>query len=365
VALIKEATGPRVSLYLPLAAPPDVAQNDVLCRQAIDAVGKRLETYRLEAQELACRSARLEASLRESVHSAPPRGTLACFESGSAVRCNPLARRLPFLVSVGKRFALRPLLGALETEGAYRVVTVSTKQVGMFEGDSRGLSHAPQGALPTSLEDALGREKTEKQLRVRGTGPAGSTPVYYSHHDSSQERKIDLRRFYHAIAAALNERLASDAIPLVLAADATHQSGLRAELRVPGLIEAPVIASPDSWTEAQLHEHAWPHVERARRSLGSTVRESWERARNAGKGLDLLDDIGAAAVAGRIRRLWLEGERVLSGGVDPATGRVLGDVPDDDVLEALAEIVICRGGDVRIVTGSALPSSTGAAAELR
>ncbi|HBZ69789.1 MAG TPA: hypothetical protein DEP35_08680 [Deltaproteobacteria bacterium] len=363
--VLRASTGPRVSVYLPLAPPPDAAQNDLLCRQAVDAARKRLEALGVESQEASRRSELIGGSLRESAPHAPPRGTLAGFESGSEVCSLGLVQRLPFLVSVGKRLVLRPLLRALQIEGPYRVLAVSTKRVALFEGDSRGLRRAAQGELPKSLEDALGSETTEKQLRLRGTGPSGSAPVYYAHHDASQEQKIDLRRFHHAIAAALNARLTNDAVPLVLASDTTHQGGLRAELRVPGLIEAAATASPDYWTEAELHEHAWPQVERVRASLMSAAPESWERARNTGKGVDLLDDIGAAALAGRVRRLWLDGDRALPGSVDPATGRAVPGAPDDDVLDALAEIVMSHGGEVRVLTSGALPSATGAAAELR
>jgi hypothetical protein len=363
LAVVSTPSGPRVSVYLPVAPPPDGAQNEVLRRQAVEHVGKRLES--LGISDAARRAELLDQALQAGAHRATPRGTVVGFASGPEVRSIHLAQHLPFLVSVGRRLVLRPLLRALPTESPYRVLSVSTKQVALFEGDARGLKRAAQGALPRSLEAALGSEKTEKQLRVRGTGPAGGVPVYYTHHNASQERKIDLQRFHHAIAAALNARIGSDPTPLVLAADTTHQSGLRAELRVPGLIEASVAASPDYWAETEFHEHAWPLVERLRASFGDTVPESWERARNAGKGVDLLDDIGAAAVAGRIRRLWLDGERVLSGTIDPATGRVLREPQEDDVLEALAEIVLSHAGDVCIVTSRGLPSATGAAAELR
>jgi len=365
LAVIKAGVTPRISVYLPVTPPPDAAQNEVLRRQVVDAAAKRLTALGVNPLDSARSLERLEASLRELAHQAPARGTLVGFASGPEVRCVSLAAALPLSVSVRRCLVLRPLLWALQIEGPYRVLTVSTKQVALFEGDARGVRRAEQGALPKSLEDALGSEKTEKQLRVRGTGPAGHVPVYYTHHNASQERKIDLQRFHHAIAAAINARVAKDVAPLVLVADTTHQSGLRAELRVPALIEAPVTASPDNWTDAQVHAQAWPQVERARLALCSAEPGSWERARNTGKGIDLLDDIATAAVAGRIRRLWLEGERALPGRVDLGTGRLSSGAPDDDILESLAEIVICHDGEVGIVTGSVLPSKSGAAAELR
>src|SRR5271157_5691098 len=146
-AVISAPIGPRVSLYLPAAPPPNAGQNDVLRRQALDAVRKRLEALGVKSPDAARRCEQLDASLLDPAHRAPPRGTLVAFASGSEVRCVPLAQHLPFLVSVGKRLVLRPVLRALQIEGPYWVLSLTTKQVALFEGDARGLRRAEQGAL--------------------------------------------------------------------------------------------------------------------------------------------------------------------------------------------------------------------------
>jgi hypothetical protein len=113
-----------------------------------------------------------------------------------------------------------------------------------------------------------------------------------------------------------------------------------------------------------LHARAWPVVERwlAHRDEGAP----WERARNRGKGADLLDDACMLAVAGRVRRLWLDAARRVRGRLDPATGRIdLVGAPDDDVLDALVEAVLVRGGEVVPVGPRAVGlGPTGLAAEL-
>src|SRR5690606_794361 len=71
------------------------------------------------------------------------------------------------------------------------------------------------------------------------------------------------------------------------------------------------------------------------------------------------------AAAGRVARLWVDASRSLPGRLDPATGRVELDAGDGDVLDALCEAVLARGGEVIPVAAEQLPSPTGAAAELR
>jgi hypothetical protein len=65
-----------------------------------------------------------------------------------------------------------------------------------------------------------------------------------------------------------------------------------------------------------------------------------------------------------VRRLWLDAARHIGGRIDRKTGRSSEGTGDDDVLDALAAIVLARGGEVIPVPAAALPSATGVAAEL-
>jgi len=69
------------------------------------------------------------------------------------------------------------------------------------------------------------------------------------------------------------------------------------------------------------------------------------------------------AIAGRIRRLWLEAGRELPGCVEAASGRIVAS-EGDDALDSLAALVLARGGEVHVVEASSMPTSTGVAAEL-
>ncbi len=143
-----------------------------------------------------------------------------------------------------------------------------------------------------------------------------------------------------------------------------HRTALRERLKLPSLLDEGIRGNVDALGPAELHERAWPLVEQwcSARAAGSAA--LYERARNQGKGRDLVDDVAAAAVAGRVRRLWLDAERRIAGRIDPQSGRTLEGAGDDDVLDALAELVLARGGEVIPVPAAALPSASGLAAEL-
>jgi hypothetical protein len=361
-AWLARATQPRVSVLLPLQrSGPEVRQNAALLDRAAREVEQRAAEREPARGRWADRLRAVEIAPKQLV-GAP--AALALFGDPRELRAFALPEAVPFRVALGASFALRPLLTALQQATPYRVLAVSARRVALFEGGADGLAGTPRPGLPASLEDALGSETTEKQLRVRGTRTAGSAPAFYSHRSGKDERKLDLARFHEALARALAAELPDDGVPLVLAGTEEHQGGLRAQAKLPTLLGEGVAGNSDHLSPHELHARAWPVVQRWLATRREADGARWERARNAGKGLDLLDDIGAAAAAGRVRRLWVDAARALPGRVDPHSGRVLEGAGDDDVLDALAELVLVRGGEVVPVAAASLPSATGAAAEL-
>ena len=352
----------RVSMYLPLEQHLREHHGNVQLRdQALRDLEQKLTALGIAAAPWSERMRAIEIDVRKL---APRTATLAVFADETTERVVPLHASLPLSVSVGSVFHLRPLLGVLAHSSRYRLLAVSEHRVALFDGGAAGLAATPHAGIPTSLEDALGSLTTEKEHRVRGTGPAGATAVSYSHGTAKEERKLDRERFHAALAAALTPALKDEGVPLVVAGTDEHRSALREKLKLTSVLEDGVRGNVDALGPVELHERAWPLVEAWCVARAAACKDLYERARNRGKGLDLVDDVAAAAVAGRVRRLWLDAERAIAGRIDRQSGRSTDAAGDDDVLDALAEIVLARGGEVIPVPASALPSATGVAAEL-
>ncbi|HUG36088.1 MAG TPA: hypothetical protein VML54_04005 [Candidatus Limnocylindrales bacterium] len=367
-SLLGARGAPALSVYLPTArAFPEAPQNPVRYRQAVQDAALRLEAAGLPREELAAWREMLERFASEADVFAHPLDGLAVFVSREEAR----AYRLPFSVAerivAGERFEIRPLIRALHRDRRYRVLAVSVNRVALYEGDALGLEPAPLDGIPASLTDALGSEiRGGGELQYHSTRGAGAAPMYHSHHDSKDEREVDFDRFHLALAAGLERRLQGDDAPLVLAADETHIHGLRAKGRIQTLLPRWVPGNPDHLSASDLHERAWPLVQEAVAARDAEEAAGYERARNLGKAVKILGDVVFSAVAGRIHRLWLEAGRRIPGRVDVETGRWSEEAEaDHDVLDDLAEIVLLRGGEVRIVERERMPTDTEVAAELR
>lgn len=364
-ALCAARPGPRVTIQLPLLPGPPTSQNVLRMRQAVQLAEKKLDAPGAAVGSSNPLTPGLASLVGLAERHATDRGTLACFVNAEGARCFLVAGAMPERVAVSSVFALRPFLRARALETSFHLLALSVNRLALYAGDARTLDELSRGELPASLEDALGSETSEKQLRMRGTSAGGGAPVFYSHDARSDERTRDFARYRHVVARALEQRLRGDERPLVLAADARHVAGLRDELHLPALLEAAVNANPDTMSPAQLHARAWPLVEAALVARDAEARDSFERARNTGKGLDLPQDVASAAASGRVHRLWLDAEASLPGALDEGTGRIGSAIGDDDVLDQLAVLVVRHGGEVRAIPSSAMPSATGVAAELR
>jgi hypothetical protein len=355
---------PRVTVHIPLQrSVPEVRQNALLLERAAREVEQRLLALGVPAADASARAAALLRVDLELSRLAPGTRSVVLLGAGGELHAVALPVEATYSVGVGSSFALRPLLGALHRHVRYRVLAVSAKRVAHFEGEGEDLREVPLPGVPKSLSDALGSELTEKEFRVRGTGRGGGSPSYYSHGAGTDERKLDLVRFHEALARALGSALGDSSLPIVLAATEEQQSGLRATAKLPALLDEGITGNFDHAGTTELAARSAPLVERwlARRMAESAG--AWERARNRGKAADLLDDVGAAALAGRVSRLWVDAARELPGSLDPVTGHVV--AGEGDALDALCEVVLARGGDVIPVEAAHLPSPTGAAAELR
>jgi hypothetical protein len=78
--------------------------------------------------------------------------------------------------------------------------------------------------------------------------------------------------------------------------------------------------------------------------------------------------VARAAVAARVGTLLVEGDRVVPGRLDLATGAVRPGAADhegDDLIDDVAEEVLRRGGEVVVVPAERMPVKSGLAATYR
>lgn len=362
-SLVAPRPGPVITLYVPLLRTFAQARaNAAAYEGAVSDAEAKLEDAGLSAAETQSIRQQLDVVETDLRRLERPAAGLAILHDRAGMHVYALPDEPQRSVTVAENFALRPLLAAIQHNRRHYVLALSANRVALFQGDAFGLVAVSVRGVPASLEDALGSELTQSELRVRGTQPGGEAPVFYSHDSGRDERKLDRERFHQKIARAIEAELEGHDEPIVLVATQAHHSGLRAALRLPRLLAEGVQTSPDHLSPAELHARSWPLVERAVAAEAETIAGDYERAVNRGKGLHRIDDVAAAAAAGRVRRLWVRGEERMPGAVDLTSGVLVGGRAREDVLDGLVTLALRHGGEV--IVGDGVPSGTAVAAEL-
>lgn len=364
--LAESAGDLRVSIVLPLeVAFPQIKQNALRLRQATEAATKRLAALGCEGETLRAWTRLLESvdtDIRDLEH---PTQALAVYLDERALRVFGLPFTAPESVAVGRSFRLRPLLRALPLERRYHVLAFSINRVRFFVGDGRGLEEVTFEGLPKNLEDALGSEVEGESLQYHSGAAGGGNAIYHGQGGAKDERQLDYERFYQALAGVLVPRFSDSTVPLVLFADDPHQGPLRRELaHVPALLPEGVDASPEKLSEHEIREAVRPVIERTAARRLEEARRSFEQAYKVGKAVEGLEQAIPAAVAGRVRRLWIRADQEVPGRVDENALRVVEARGDEDVLDELASLVLRRAGAVYAVDADAMPNRDEVAAEL-
>ena len=324
-------------------------------RQALSKAQDELERGDFDADasaEVARSLERIELDLAR--FDGPARGALILARPGAlaafSLRAAPEAS-----VHVGRALRLRPLLDELGRDDRFRVLALSMKRVALYEADPHGMRRVEVPDLPTSLEDALGFEIEREGPSLRSGGSTGRGVVSHGHGSRSDERQVDQERFHRVVVRAL-EKFAPNGPPIVLATDRTHQGEFRREFQHAALLAEGLDGSFDKVDDKDLHARALEVARRGQAERDQHELAELEALRGQGRTLDELSGIAAAAVAGRVRTLWMRRGAHVPGLLDPGKLEVVED-DREELLDSIALRALMNGAQVKIVDDAHLPAS--------
>jgi hypothetical protein len=114
--------------------------------------------------------------------------------------------------------------------------------------------------------------------------------------------------------------------------------------------------------QEELHEATWEVMRQQYDKQLSEYTERFADAQARRQGSAVVSDVLREAASGRVELLLLEEEAALPGKVDWTSGKIdeaeVNDPEVDDALDDLAEMVISRGGTVRILRSGSLESKS-------
>lgn len=345
-ALLAPARAPCISLYMPTHRHhPEREGDPIRFRNLLRELAASL-AQKHDKREVEARMAPFEALAHDAEFWQHRTDSLAILADGDRFEVFDLQRPGRELVVVANSFHLKPLLRVLQSADRFQILAVGLGGGHLFEGNRDALDPVEVSA---AIREPMGRESKQ------------------SHKDTSH---ADLLHYLRGIdSAVLEQHSRPGGLPLLLVALPEMASAFREASRNPQLLAAGLAIDGDALDPGALRARAWQVFEPQYLARLAALVETFESARAKGLGANLIEDVAAAAVAGRIATLLVDADREIPGRLDPATGavaaRALDDPEVDDLIDDIAETVLRARGEVVVAPAERMPGECGLAAILR
>ncbi|WP_242040415.1 baeRF7 domain-containing protein [Anabaena subtropica] len=196
---------------------------------------------------------------------------LAIFISPRVFRYYRLPIECQELVVVGNQFHFKPLLHLINSDRHFYLLALSQKDIKFFEATRSELHEVEVENMPNSVDEALMYDETAKegQFRIATSKGSNTNPFTRSQPgafhgqgspDKDQPQEVILQ-YFHAVDAALHEKLHDETAPLILAGVEYLHPIYREANTYPHLQEQAITKRPELFQADELHAQAWEIVE--------------------------------------------------------------------------------------------------------
>jgi hypothetical protein len=299
---------------------------------------------------------------------------LAIFLSSEIARHYRLPLDFEELVVVAERFHIKPVLPLLSGDGRFYILALSQDKVRLLQGSRYSVDDVELEGVPDSLAEALRLNDPEQQLQFHtATGPTGGkgsrAAAFHGHGGVVQDDKVDILRYFHKVDLGLQDSLAGEQAPLVLAGVDYLLPLYREANSYPHLHEEGIEGSPDHLSTEELHQRTWAIVQPRFLQEREEAAKRFRRFADTDMASDNLAEIVSAAHHGRVETLFVALDVQKWGAYDPETNRVQlhqeREAGDQDLLDYAAVQVLLHGGSVYAVEVEQMPGGAPLAALFR
>jgi len=289
---------------------------------------------------------------------------LAYFQAPDLTRCYRLPLSFSESAGVGEGFHVKPLLPLLSGNGRFFVLALSQKAVRLLQGTGHSISEVDLKGVPQNLAEALLAHEDMEPFsfvgRRAGNGAGSWGGIFHGHGVGIDDPKDELLHYFQKIDRGLHPLLGEEQAPLILASVEYLWPLYREANTYPHLLPTGVAGNPDHLTARELHDRAWPLVQRCFAEAQGKAVALYARFAGTGRTSDDLAEVVAAAHKGQVEILLAARDDDRLGAFDAASGAVAvhpaplnGDV---ELVNLAVAGVLRHGGTVHLIEPDKVPA---------
>jgi len=364
-----EPAGLHVSLFMPTHRYGGAVEADQLAwKNLVDAAEVTLlkQVRRSEAEKLLAPARELQ---RDTMDWQYMSDGLAMFLQPKYHRTFRVPAPFSTLAAVGERPVLGPLLRLLSGDEHFLLLALSQARVRLFEGSRNSIEKVQLTDVPTSLTEVVDPldPRSDTMARPVGSAGRGGPAVFYGHGAGDQHVKSrEVTKFLRAVATGLRDLLSNQTAPLILVGVEELVASYRAVNSYANVLDDAVIYGTDAATPEELHELAWPLVERKLQAEREAVFARFQELHGTGRVSSDLETVVTAAREGRIETLFIKADPWCWEQAADATTPVveLGETSNYEICEkvdAAAIATLTKRGQIYASSQTTVPDSEVAA----
>jgi Bacterial archaeo-eukaryotic release factor family 3 len=367
-ALAAEHVAPCISIYLGSVGAERAAKRWLRLRNILRAAESRLQDFSISLKEA---ESLLRAAVRAMEGGPRPHSHvqgLAFFTSKDFFSYSSLHESVADRIVVGSEFLVTPLLPLVPRDDRFFVLTLSQKQVKLYEGFASGMRERTLQDIPENVREDFGEHGFERQYQLHTASSHASGQKGAFFHGPSLDEKGRAEHFLRGIARGVASSLKGQQAPLILAAVEYLIPLYRSVNTYAHLADETITGSPSLLSFDELYSAAWKIVENnISKQQQCAFSVYWEHI-NTPLTSSNLREILAAAQRGLIRFLFVSGSAERWGTiVSPETVHVhtTEERGDHDLLNVAAILTLRHGGQVFVAAPEQLQEGIEAAAVFR
>jgi len=347
---------PRLSLYLPtFPTAPNSHQNPIrfkgLIKQAQDQLQNSSPTSKALTKSLAHAAAKIDDEIFWQHQSFG----LAVFidENHQHFFRLPLSFEEDF--QLGLHYNFKPLLPLLTTNGKFFILTLSQKDVKLYQATRTTIGKVFLGDIPRSIQDVIFVEDLQKNLQfhTQTSGHPGGRPGVFHGQGGASDKNVkgEIDKFIRQVENGITDILeAVRPAPLILAGVDYLTAIYRRHNRYQPVLDQEINGNLETLTKPQVHQQAWQII---RPYFKQAELKSMDRFRAkvaTGITSNYIQDVLPAAVGGRVDTLFVLRDASIWGQYHSDTAKVEThddrQPQDEDLLDAAIFHTLLNDGTV-------------------
>jgi hypothetical protein len=315
-SLVSVANTPCLTIYLPtFKSGNDAQQNPIRFRNLVKKSKDLLSTSQHTTHSLKVAVDNAAKLIDDPEFWQHQNNGLAIFINPNQTSIFRLPLRFSESVTVNRHFELKPLLPLITTNGKFFILTISQKDIKLYEATRTDIGKRFLGDIPRNMSEVFDFDNLEKNLQVHSgsRNKGGSGTAVFGQNSGEETYKKDMEQFLMRVETGITNLLKPEASPLILAGVEYLTTMFKKVNHYPQLLDQTIDGSPDKSTKEKLHKAAWKIIRPLFKQGEKDALDTFYQLVGTGKASSNISEILPAAYQGRVQTLFVSRDQTLWG----------------------------------------------------